>query len=223
MFPMRRDVANRGSVAGFLHRMVLLVAVAGTALAAGPAVAEASDDSAAQRLVQQVTSAIVDELIARRDALGQDPQAVYELVDRLVLPHFDFERMSRRVIGKKHWNAATAVQRTRFVAAFRVLLVRTYALLLNEYRGQRFTWLDPAPRERDDVIVVPVMIDTAGSRPVRVAYTMHGGATDWKVFDVAVEGVSLARNYRSSFRAELARHGIDGLNASLEAKNAAMN
>jgi len=52
---------------------------------------------------------------------------------------------------------------------------------------------------------------------------MHGSGSDWKVFDVALDGVSLVRNYRSSFRSELARHGIDGLIASIEAKNAAMN
>ena len=52
---------------------------------------------------------------------------------------------------------------------------------------------------------------------------MYGSGTDWKVFDVAVDGVSLVRNYRSSFRSELARNGIDGLIASLEARNASAN
>ena len=223
MFPTSRDVANLGPVAGLLRRMAPIVAVACMTMAAGSTVTAASDGSAAQRLVRQVTSSIIDELTARHDALRDDPQAVYEMVDRLVLPHFDFERMSRRVLGKKRWKAATADQRTQFVAAFRTLLVRTYAVMLNEYRGQSLTWLDPVPRKRDDEIVVPVSIKLSGSQPVQVAYAMHGGGSDWKVYDVAVDGVSLVRNYRSSFRSEIARHGIDGLIASLEAKNAAIN
>ena len=227
MFPTRRnparDVPYRGPVAGFLHRVALIVAVAGMTVAAGPPVTAASDGSAAQQLVQRVTSTIIDELTARRDALESDPRAVYELVDRLILPHFDFERMSRRVLGKKGWNTATAEQRARFVAAFRTLLVRTYAVMLNEYRGQPLVWGDPVPRRKDDEIVVPVTIELAGGEPAQVAYAMYGSGTDWKVFDVAVDGVSLVRNYRSSFRSELARHGIEGLIASLEAKNAAMN
>ena len=192
-------------------------------MTAAPAVTAASDGSVPQKLVREVTSTIVDELTARRDALEKDPRAVYELVDRLVLPHFDFERMSRRVIGKKRWKAATEAQRAQFVAAFRVLLVRTYAVLLNEYRGQPFTWPDPVPRKKDGEFVIPVTIEIAAGEPARVAYAMHGAGADWKVFDVAVDGVSLVRNYRSSFRSELARHGIDGLIASLEEKNAAMN
>ena len=218
-----QDIPHRGPVAGFLHRVALIVAVAAMTMAAGPTVTAASDGSAAQQLVQRVTSTIINELTARRDALESDPRAAYELVDRLILPHFDFERMSRRVLGKKGWKTATAEQRAQFVAAFRTLLVRTYAVMLNEYRGQRLTWRDPMPRKKDGEIVVPVTIELAGGEPTQVAYAMHGGGTDWKVFDVALDGVSLVKNYRSSFRSELARNGIDGLIASLEAKNAAMN
>ena len=227
MFPTRRNRArddpHRGPVAVFLHRAALIVAVAGMTMAAGPTVAAASDGSAAQQLVQRVTSTIIDELTARRDALESDPRAVYELVDRLILPHFDFERMSRRVLGKKGWNKATAEQRTQFVAAFRTLLVRTYAVMLNEYRGQPLTWRDPVPRSKDDEVVVPVTIELAGGEPAQVAYAMYGSGADWKVFDVAVDGVSLVRNYRSSFRSELARNGLDGLIARLEARNASAN
>ena len=227
MFPTRRnparDVPNRRPVAGLLRRVALIVAVAGMSMAAGPPVTAASEGSAAQQLVQRVTSTIIDELTARGDALRSDPRAVYGLVDRLILPHFDFERMSRRVLGKKGWKTATAEQRAQFVAAFRTLLVRTYAVMLNEYRGQRLTWRDPVPRRKDDEIVVPVTIELTGGEPVEVAYAMHDSGTEWKVFDLAVDGVSLVRNYRSSFRSELARNGIDGLIASLEAKNAEMN
>ena len=219
MFPTR-GAATRGPVAGLLRRTAPIVAAAVMTMAAATA---ASDGSAAQKLVQEVTSTIIDELTERRDALEKDPRAVYELVDRLVLPHFDFERMSRRVLGKKRWAAASAGQRTQFVAAFRTLLVRTYAVMLNEYRGQALTWLDPVPRKRDDEVVIPVTIELDSGPPAQVAYAMYGGGTDWKVFDVAVDGVSLVKNYRSSFRSEIARNGIDGLIASLEAKNAAVN
>lgn len=219
MFP----VANRGPLVRLLRRVAPMAAAAGLTMAAGPPAMAASDGSAAQQLVQQVTSTIIDELTERRDALRDDPHAVYELVDRLVLPHFDFERMSRRVLGKKRWTQATAEQRTQFVAAFRTLLVRTYALMLNEYRGQPLTWHDPVPRKRDDEVVIPVTVELGGSPPAQVAYAMHGSGTDWRVFDVAVDGVSLVKNYRSSFRSEIARNGIDGLIARLEAKNAAAN
>ena len=194
-----------------------LTVLAAGMLAASVAVA-GSPGSVAQHMARQVTSSIIDEVVARREALQDDPRALYELVDRLVLPHFDFERMSRRVLGKR-WKSATSEQRARFVQAFRTLLVRTYATVLNEYRGQALTWLEPMPRKKESEFVVPLMIDVGSSEPIRVAYAMHDDGTDWKVFDVAVDGVSLVTNYRSAFRSEIARHGVEGLIARLEAKN----
>jgi phospholipid transport system substrate-binding protein len=192
--------------------------VAAASMMAGSMALAASHDSPARHLVEQVTSSIIEELTSQREVLQDNPQRVHDLVDRLVLPHFDFERMSRRVLGKR-WKAATHEQRTRFESAFRTLLVRTYATVLNEYRGQTLTYLDPVPRKKDNEIVIPVQIELTGSQTARVAYAMHGSGMDWKVFDVAVDGVSLVTNYRSSFRSEIARHGIDGLIARLEAKN----
>ena len=171
----------------------------------------------AQHLVEQVTSRILEGLTSQRESLQDDPQHLYEFVDRHIVPHFDFERMSRRVLGKR-WKTASPEQQTRFVSVFRSLLVRTYSAVLNEYRGQTLTYLDPVPRKSDDEIVIPVEIEQTGGQPIRIAYAMHQDGMDWKIFDVAVEGVSLVTNYRSSFRSEIARHGIDGLIARLEAK-----
>ena len=201
---------------GEIRRLSALMVAAGSLLA-GSMVLAASTDSSAQLLVREVTSSIIDELTSRRDAFQDDPPALYELVDRLVLPYFDFERMSRRVLGKR-WKKATPEQRARFVSAFRTMLVRTYALVLNEYSGQAVIYLDPVPRKKDDELVVPVQVELAGNKTVRVAYAMYGSGAGWKVFDVAIDGVSLVTNYRSSFRAEIARHGIEGLIARLEAK-----
>ena len=218
-----RDCADGGRITGIRHRLMQLVQVVAAAGVLACSTAMAADaGSPAQDLVRQVTSSIIEELESGRESLEDDPEGAYELAARLVLPHFDFERMARRVLGKR-WKSATPEQQKRFVSAFRTLLLRTYALVLNEYRGQRLTYLDPVPRKKDDEIVIPVQIELTGSQTVRVAYAMQGTGSDWKVFDIAVDGVSLVTNYRSSFRSEVARHGIDGLIARLEAKNSKTN
>ena len=201
------------------HR-ALMFALSG--LIAGSTAMAESHGSSAREKVEEVASGTVEELASQRDVLRDDPQRLRELVERLIVPHFDFERMSRRVLGKR-WKKSSEDQRARFVSAFRTLLVRTYATLINEYDGQAMTYLDPVPRKKDNEFVVPVTIGQSGGMEFRVAYAMHLVDTDWKVFDVAVDGVSLVTNYRSSFRAEIARHGIDGLIERLEEKNAAQN
>ena len=215
-----RDPVDGGRIIGIRRGLAAVVAVV-CALAASMTTA-AENGHPAQRLVEQVASRVIEELESKRESIEGDPGQLYELVNRLVLPHFDFERMSRRVLGKR-WKKATPAQQERFTSAFRTLLVRTYTLVLSEYRGQTITYLDPVARKRDDEIVIPVRIRLSSNQSVIVAYAMQGSGSDWKVFDVAIDGVSLVTNYRSSFRSEVARHGIDGLTARIEARNSAKN
>ena len=60
---------------------VLMVAVA-SLLAASMAMAE-SDDSSARHKVEEVSSEVVEELVAQRAALRDDPRRLHELVERL--------------------------------------------------------------------------------------------------------------------------------------------
>ena len=212
------DVGHFGDIPRFMAAMIVAACLfAGSTAMAGDA------GASAQRFVQQITSTIVDELTSQRETLRDDPQALYELVDRHILPYFDFERMSRLVLGKKRWKSSSPEQRERFVAAFRSLLVRTYAGLLREYEGQPLTYLDPVALKREDEIYIPVQIELSGGQTARIGYAMQGAGMDWKVFDVTIDGVRLLKNYRSSFRSEIARHGVDGLIARLEAMNQTTN
>jgi phospholipid transport system substrate-binding protein len=58
-----------------------------------------------------------------------------------------------------------------------------------------------------------------GAQPIAVDYDLALHDTDWKVFDVRVDGASLVINYRNVFSQEIQRGGIDGLLKSLIDKN----
>ncbi len=200
------------------HCKALRIAAAVIAITWPAAVPADAAGHPARALVEETTSNVLEALESRRDALRRDPQRLNEFVDELIFPHFDFERMSRRVVGGKRWRKISSEQRERFVSEFRLLLVRTYAAALNEYRDQAITYLDPKEGRKEREIVIPMLIETTGGE-VPVSYAMYHGEGGWKIFDVTIDGVSLAMNYRSSFRAEIARHGIDGLTDRLAAKN----
>ena len=194
------------------------VSVACAGLLANSMAVAADAAPSARHLVEEVVSGIVVELESNIDSIRDDPELLNEIVERLIIPHFDFERMSRRVVGKR-WKSATAEQQARFVSAFRAMLVNAYGNLLNSYDGQSLTYFDPVPRKKDGEVVVPVQVEDTTGRQVRVAYAMHQRGGEWKVFDVAIDGVSLVTNYRSTFRSKIARDGIDGLISSIEEKN----
>ena len=49
---------------------------------------------------------------------------------------------------------------------------------------------------------------------------MYNTAFGWKVYDVAIDGVSLVTNYRASFSTTIRQNGIDGLIKMLATQSA---
>jgi phospholipid transport system substrate-binding protein len=57
-----------------------------------------------------------------------------------------------------------------------------------------------------------------GKPPTPVEYSMKKGPEGWKIYDIAVEGVSLVLTYRSEFENITRTSGVDGLIKRLQEK-----
>ena len=93
-----------------------------------------------QQLVRDTSSRMLAAMRAEQDGISQDPARLYLLVEEIVLPNFDFRRMSQWVLGR-NWRTATPQQRELFVVEFRQLLVRTYGSALLEYADEELVYL----------------------------------------------------------------------------------
>lgn len=96
-----------------------------------------------QDLVRETSDRMIEALRNNRDQLQKNPAQIYDLVNDIVLPHFDFTVMSRWVLGK-YWRQATPDQRERFTDEFRTLMVRTYSQALLEYSNEEIVF-PPSP------------------------------------------------------------------------------
>lgn len=194
----------------FRKGLIALLAVVSLSVQA----AQAPDE-----LVKSVSSEVLD--IVRKDEAIQrgDTSKAVALVEEKVLPHFDFRLMTSLAVGRD-WRQATPEQREKLVSAFRTLLVRTYSNALTEYRDQVVDFKPLRARPEDKDVTVRSEVRQPGAKPVDIDYALEMQGDAWKVYDVAVAGVSLVTNYRSSFASQIRQDGIDGLIASLEAKNA---
>ena len=74
-------------------------------------------------------------------------------------------------------------------------------------------------KPEDTEVVVRSEIRQPGSKPITLDYDMGKSSEGWRVFDVAVAGVSLVTNYRETFSQEIKAGGIDGLIKTLRDKN----
>ncbi len=171
-----------------------------------------------EQLVRQTSEKVIAEIRANVDTYKSDPQKVYELVDELVLPHFDFAAMTDLALGR-YKDEVSAEQRPAIVAEFRQLLVRTYSSALFEYTDQEMIYLPMEGSEGEGKVTVRTEIEQAGGFPIPINYVLRLGDGGWKVFDVSVDEVSLVTNYRSSFARAIKKDGVDGLINTLRERN----
>lgn len=199
-----------------LLKMVVGVLCAGVLCLGSVAHAEVlAPDALINTTVQDVLSIIKRD----KDIQAGNQKKILELVDAKVLPHFDFARMTKLAVGKS-WRTATPEQQKALVTEFRNMLVRTYTKAFTVYRDQTVE-VKPFKMVADATeVTVKTSINKPGAQPVPVDYEMEKTADGWKVFDVAIEGVSMVTSYRGTFTSQIEQNGIDGLIKTLSDKNA---
>lgn len=171
-----------------------------------------------QDLVKQTADRMLAKLKEERAVIRKDPGRIYELVSDIVLPHFDFERMSAWVLGK-HWRTATPDQKKRFTEEFRNLLVRTYATSLTEYTDRKINYLPLRGDPNATDVTVRTEVEQPGAAAIPIDYSLTLKNNEWLVYDVAIDSVSLVTNYRSTFANEIRQGGLDKLIGKLAERN----
>lgn len=170
-------------------------------------------------LIKDTVREVLNIVRNDKDLRAGDQKKMLELVDAKVLPHFDFERMTRLAVGRS-WRTATPEQKQTLMSEFRILLVRTYTKAFTSYRDQT---VEVKPIKLDssatEVTIKTSIIKPGGQQPVLVDYDMEKRPDGWKVYDVTVEGVSLVTSYRGTFADQVQQGGIDGLIKTLVEKN----
>lgn len=183
-----------------------------------PALALAQVEEAPDVLVKRVSDEVLQILRTDEGLKQGDSQNAVALVEKVVLPHFNFRRMTSLAVGRD-WRSATPEQQKRLIDAFYSMLVRTYSNALTQYRDQTIAFKPVRMAPDEKVVRVQSEIRQPGAQPITVDYTLERGADGWKVFDITVAGVSLVTNYRNTFAQEISKSGIDGLIQALETQS----
>src|SRR5262249_29394633 len=112
----------------------------------------------------------------------------------------------------------TPEQRTTFVQDFKRHLSHTYGTRLDRYDQEKVDVYGAQVEQRNDV-TVKTRIVGGQFNGAEVSYRLRKEASDWKIIDVVIEGVSRVSNYRSQSQQVLNTGTIDDLLAKLRDKN----
>ena len=176
-------------------------------------------DEAPDRLIQRLSDESLQALRNDKAVQAGDVAQIGVLVDKLVMPHVNFRRMTASAVGPG-WRKATPEQQQRLQQEFKTLLVRTYAGALAQVKNETISVKPLRAQPTDTDVLVRTEVRGKGD-PVQVDYRLEKDGSGWKIYDLNVLGVWIVDTYRTQFGQEVNAKGIDGLIESLVARNKA--
>jgi phospholipid transport system substrate-binding protein len=182
----------------------MLVAVLG--LTSPGAAAQQSPDEFVREAAELLNQAVSE----RKEELASDRQALYKLIDEILLPRFDQRYAAQLVLGR-HWRAANEEQRKQFIEAFYRSLLRQYSdgLLEFDLTKLQFRPYRGDPTKVRTVVRTVVTLDDGTEAPVD--YGLIKRDSGWQLFDVTIEGISYVRNFRAEFNSEIQATSLDAV------------
>ena len=133
---------------------------------------QAEESTEPQAIVQDATERMLQALKDNEQKLEEDPTVIYGLVQDILMPNFDFDKMSKLALGK-NWRKADTFQRERFTEEFRLLLVRTYSTAMLEYTNEEIRFMPFHDDLAKKKVKVSMEIIQPGGPSIPMALSMY--------------------------------------------------
>ncbi|HEY9545532.1 MAG TPA: ABC transporter substrate-binding protein [Solimonas sp.] len=172
----------------------------------GPAFAAAVSPD---QVIKSTTTAIQADITKNVSQYQANKASFYKMVDTQIVPHFDTTYIAKVILGT-HLKEATPAQVAQFEAAFKDMLVHSYADKLLEYYDSVNVDVKPARLTSDGkrATVDTTLNRKDGKPPIAVSFSMRDDNGEWKVWDIKAENISLVLNFRTQIDAEIKKSSI---------------
>ena len=119
---------------------------------------------------------------------------------------FDAKAISRFVLGR-YWKKTTKDERTEFMALFNKFVIQTYSAKFRHYSGETFEVTGTQPEGNNVFIVASRVLQPSGDPPITLSWRVSKTNGSYRIYDITVEGVSMAITQRSEFSSVIRNGG----------------
>jgi phospholipid transport system substrate-binding protein len=123
-------------------------------------------------------------------------------LSKAIVPRFDFEEMAKRSLGAE-WRRRTPAEQKEFIGLFTDLLKDSYIDSIESYRSEKVVYRRET--QDGDYADVGTIVSSERGEEFTIDYRLSLEGSQWKVYDVDIENVSIVNNYRSQFGRLLSR------------------
>lgn len=166
-----------------------------------------------RRSSDKILAVLSDPALQTNARSSERRQLIRKELDQRV----DWATVARSSLGR-HWTKRTRAEQAEFVTLFSRFLAENsidkfqtnYVELAKiEYLGEKLL---------DEYASVKAQLTTKDQIEHPIEYRLQKAGTDWRIYDVLIEGVSMVKNYRDQFDDILTKSSYEQLVTDLRAK-----
>lgn len=196
-----------------MKKIIPLLFVCFGLLFGGPSFVSATESPTGdlKPILNDLTSVLQNKALKGKEHKVERRQKIMSQIKR----GFDFEEMSKRVLGKT-WRKIDEAEKDRFTGLMTKLLENVYIGKLEGYSGQVLEFA--GEKVKGNRAQVTTFLTHKGVK-IPIHYIMSKKDPNWMVYDINIEGVSLIKNYRAQFKGILRERKYQGLVKQIEKMN----
>ena len=167
---------------------------------------------------EQIRSTVDRAILVLKDPRLKPAAKTKERRDQLkqiLFARFDFTEMAKRALGA-NWRRLTPKEQEEFVRLFTELLEHAYADIIESYSEDKIIYVG----EKLDGNYADVASKVLASNGAEYSlnYKAHLVNSEWRVYDVIAENISVVNNFRSQFNRVIAKSSYEELVRRLREK-----
>lgn len=171
-------------------------------------------------MLETVTTNVRNVMQANKKIIADNPKEIYKIANEHILPYIDFIEMSRWVAGRNAWRKSSEAQRKEFIAEFKILVVNTYTNALQAFGDRKIKFLPSRKKKTDRKrIMVFSQVTDEFNETLQVDYRLIKHNSNWKVYDIIIQGVSLLKGYQTQFSDTIRTSGLTAATNSMREHN----
>lgn len=198
---------------GFMvFRRSILFTFLVTALLASPAWSSNDFASGAQSFVQTMAQEAFTSLSGQMEKTERE-QRFRKILHRYIA----FKGVAKWVLGRT-WRKATKEQQDKYLKLFEELMIATYAHRFEDHSGETLDIIKTEVVNKVDALVFSKLSRADAAKPLSVDWRIRASEGNYKIVDILVEGVSMAKTQRAEFASVMRKNGgnIDALLIELQ-------
>lgn len=146
------------------------------------------------------------ETLLNQIPIPRDIDDVATVLERYLFPHIDQERVVKLVMGKA-WKKSSLKQKRQFQRCFMRQIIHTYSEIFSEQAVGKGELDGTEFNDTRSKAAVTVMLHSE-KKATELVFRLYKSKAGWRYYDVAIDKISLVKNYRDGYATKIQQQGL---------------